>query len=444
MKPSAKLIHLVLLVCGVLSGTFLLVPQAQGEKVTSIFLPFIQSGGCPCYYVDYQLGQDTNAGTSPTLAWKTLTRVKAAALQPGDKVLFRRGQTWNGLLTIAASGTQVNPIVISAYGEGERPVLRNPGDASNTTRAIILLGDWVIVESLRVQDTFDAGIRLETGADHNIVRDVEITNTGLGIQINGDFNQFTRNFVHDLHLVINTPGGMDDYGAVGVVLHGAAHSDVSYNRFERCRSASYDYGFDGGAVEWYGQQADQNNVHHNWVQDSQGFLEVGGGSASDNVVAYNVSLNNGRFSLLNLAGKYASIVQNFRVENNTIIEQAGAEQGWLIFAFDAAPTPATFSTRNNIVYAEYFQYIARPIMSNYTHDHNLYQLAGGTALGFSLGIGELQGNPLWVNLAGRDFHLQPGSPATNAGVALGYSLDFDGHPVPVGVGPDLGAFEFSP
>ncbi len=46
-------------------------------------------------------------------------------------------------------------------------------------------------------------------------------------------------------MINNTPGGVDDYGAVGVVLANS-NNEVSYNRFIDCKAASYDFGVDGG------------------------------------------------------------------------------------------------------------------------------------------------------------------------------------------------------
>jgi hypothetical protein len=45
-------------------------------------------------------------------------------------------------------------------------------------------------------------------------------------------------------------------------------------------------------------------------------------------------------------------------------------------------------------------------------------------------------------MGGGDYHLQAGSPAINAGLNLGYPLDFDGKAVPQGTAPDIGAYEY--
>jgi parallel beta-helix repeat protein len=52
------------------------------------------------------------------------------------------------------------------------------------------------------------------------------------------------------------------------------------------------------------------------------------------------------------------------------------------------------------------------------------------------------GNPLFVNPAAGDFHLQEGSPAIDAGIGTGYAVDPDGVSVPQGDAPDIGVYEY--
>ncbi len=74
------------------------------------------------YYVSNS-GSDSNAGTSPSLSWKTLNKVSAATLQPGDQVLFNCGDVFYGSMTITQSGTAGNPITFGSYGSGANPVI---------------------------------------------------------------------------------------------------------------------------------------------------------------------------------------------------------------------------------------------------------------------------------------------------------------------------------
>jgi hypothetical protein len=75
------------------------------------------------YYVSSSTGSDANSGASSTAPWQTIGHVNAQTFQPGDSVLFRRGDQWNESLIVPSSGTQGNPITFDAYGAGPAPNL---------------------------------------------------------------------------------------------------------------------------------------------------------------------------------------------------------------------------------------------------------------------------------------------------------------------------------
>ncbi len=76
------------------------------------------------YYIS-AAGNDANSGLSPVAAWQTISNVNAhfSSFVPGDSVLFKRGDSFYGTLTINRSGTNGKPITISAYGTGAKPVI---------------------------------------------------------------------------------------------------------------------------------------------------------------------------------------------------------------------------------------------------------------------------------------------------------------------------------
>ena len=76
------------------------------------------------YYVDFTTGLDSDSGLTEALAWKTLVKVRGRTFQPGDSILFKRGETWTAEnLTFLSSGTAAAPILYGAYGTGNRPVI---------------------------------------------------------------------------------------------------------------------------------------------------------------------------------------------------------------------------------------------------------------------------------------------------------------------------------
>jgi formylglycine-generating enzyme len=85
------------------------------------------SANAAIYYVSSSTGSDTASGTSPTRngaagPWKTLKRA-STKYAPGDKILLKCGDTWNEDLRPKGSGTSTNPILISSYGKGSKPVI---------------------------------------------------------------------------------------------------------------------------------------------------------------------------------------------------------------------------------------------------------------------------------------------------------------------------------
>ena len=75
------------------------------------------------YYVDATNGNDSNNGTSPEIAWKTINKVNNSSFNSGDSILFKRGEIWREQLTIPSSSSPGNPITFGAYGSGDNPII---------------------------------------------------------------------------------------------------------------------------------------------------------------------------------------------------------------------------------------------------------------------------------------------------------------------------------
>ncbi len=98
---------------------------------------------CPAkastYYISSSSGSDNNTlaqARNPATPWKTLDKVGLSwsLINPGDSILFKRGDTFTGTLKVTKSGTPDHPISIGAYGEGtEKPVIDGR----------LLLNNWV-------------------------------------------------------------------------------------------------------------------------------------------------------------------------------------------------------------------------------------------------------------------------------------------------------------
>jgi hypothetical protein len=72
------------------------------------------------YHVDGEQGDDAGDGLSPQSAWRTLDKVNATTFAPGDAILLKSDCSWQGQLWPKGSGEESGPIMIDAYGEGEK------------------------------------------------------------------------------------------------------------------------------------------------------------------------------------------------------------------------------------------------------------------------------------------------------------------------------------
>ncbi len=79
------------------------------------------------YYLDSAAGSDDADGLSEAKAWKTLSKLQGIKLLAGDKVLLRRGSTFNEVLIVnEAAGTTKQRVTVSTYGTGDKPKIVAP------------------------------------------------------------------------------------------------------------------------------------------------------------------------------------------------------------------------------------------------------------------------------------------------------------------------------
>jgi len=97
-----------------------------------LYLFSFSSADAATYYVDSSL-IDTNVasgiadcttynpsnytcGSGSASAYTTLADVNAKTFSPGDKILFKKGDSWEGTLSVTSSGTSLSPITYGSYG----------------------------------------------------------------------------------------------------------------------------------------------------------------------------------------------------------------------------------------------------------------------------------------------------------------------------------------
>ena len=103
------------------------------------------------YYIDAQTGNDNNNGTSDKTPWQSLVRANQLTLKAGDRLLFKRGSTFHGVLEICGHGQSGKPIEVGAYGKGERPKIVGYDESDYAVR--ILNSEYLTLRDLEIVNT---------------------------------------------------------------------------------------------------------------------------------------------------------------------------------------------------------------------------------------------------------------------------------------------------
>lgn len=104
------------------------------------------------YYVSVSEGNNANDGLTPVTPWQDFANLAPLTLAPGDSVNLKRGDTWAASkLTLAGKGTALDPIRLTAYGDGLNPVITGINRTTEPAVVINNASHWVI-DSLDLRD----------------------------------------------------------------------------------------------------------------------------------------------------------------------------------------------------------------------------------------------------------------------------------------------------
>jgi hypothetical protein len=227
-----------------------------------------------------------------------------------------------------------------------------------------------------------------------------------------------------------------------------SNHEISYNRITNYTNSGGTFGADGGAIEIDNGEYHKENIyiHHNWSVGNEGFLEIIGWE-DFSVITQNVRVS------YNVSDDYQQFIffwsgRNCLVENNTVIcTRPQNSRVRVVFSFfdkNNIIRNNIFVVANNLQVFTGTNVYGAELYDQQNFSHNLYWSTDGSQsdpCGLPLGEGDIVGNPGFVDLDNLNFHLNNTSPAIDAGLDLGYKLDYENNPVPMGSNPDIGAFE---
>jgi hypothetical protein len=417
------------------------------------------------YYIDSVRGSDRNSGRSKSSPWKSHTKAESELLAAGDVIHFKRGSAFSGNIEISESGTAARPIRLTSYGTGQLPKFTNPTTRDASGNAIVLSGDYIIVESLHFHDTPGehvsgmiimtklAALRIDRGADHCIIRNNEFIKTGQGIMSAGEHTLITKNYLDGPSYALWRTS-KSSWGPMGIHLN-IGNQEVSYNTIKNFGTKDSPWGSDGGAIEidCGGYHKKNIYIHHNYSEGNAGFLESSWDydwpQYSQEIHNWRVSFNvcyDGQSWLFMLApgtGIY--------FDNNTIARYNGfgrsQNSGARLDVRGGSPVgvAAGLHFRNNL-----FIYSSSPYTGNRSggalKTANWYSKHKSPRTKYGRDDKQAgSGDPLLVDLQKGDYHLKADSPLRGKGVNLSklYKTDFDGRPLPKNGQWDIGAIQYS-
>lgn len=407
------------------------------------------------YYVA-MTGDDSNPGTAGA-PWRTIARVNNADLQPGDRVLFRRGDNWAETLHPSASGAPGTPIVYADYGNGPRPVLS--GEPNNHCISWSSTRSHLVFRQLHLQDCGqpDGSTRgaLASWNDGEPSREIVLEDSLLenaqtwNIYLTGvDGLRIRRNTIRNAEqqhgIYLDGERRMADVVIEGNDIYGNAGMCVQLNsngqnrlsgvvlRYNRLHDCSY------GGLNNIG--VDGLLAHHNLIYgampgiynscDSED-MECRYG-ATDGLYLHNTIITTGEVWATCFLNGSENGNPNFAAfVNNICIHNAEAGPAFTDEEYDGGAWVdynLYFSTRS-VPLRFVWQDVAYENLDRYR------ELTGNEEEG-------LFANPGFVDPFVYDLRLTRASPAVDSAIDLGFEYDSSGYPIPAGEGPDRGALEF--
>jgi hypothetical protein len=445
-------------------GFLILLLACSGITSTPSLAPAADTTAA-LFYVDGINGSDSDPGTSREQAWRTIQHA-ADTMEAGDTVIVLAGD-YDERVHVFTSGSSGAPITY--WGEGEV-----------TTKGFSVVADHITVKGFQITNTDDDGFDgwgILVKGSHCVIEDNDVffaTRGGIIIQAEPPDapttsdciirnNRLYRNAVVGLemrgrnHLVEgneiwgtiqyhpkweNPPDSVD---ADGIRFFGSGHTisgnyihDITFKDPENVDphidcfqtwGPAYDIVFERNLCEVLEYQ--------DTVEYGKGFMvEELNPPVRDLVVRNNIIH---AFNYLTVKDCENAIILNNTFSSDlsfTYVDVTG-------LALRNSPNA---TIKNNIFRDnQYYHLFVHESSQQGTEVeyNNVYRSDGQPPLGSPSPYDLWDVNPMFVNAAANDFHLQSNSPCIDAGDEVDVAEDFEGNSRPQGAGYDIGAFEYT-
>ncbi|MFC4776942.1 choice-of-anchor Q domain-containing protein [Paenibacillus sp. GCM10023252] len=414
-------------------------------------IPVSAQAAPPVSYYVSPTGSDANSGTSPD---KPLQYIQTAAnkTNPGDTVYVMNGTYWDGAgkppLDITRSGAPNAYITYKAY-PGHKPVIRVGQGAWN--HIMVKGASYINIEGFEIfgWNLYLSNTEAKQYEDQGTLAYQAKFNTN-GISVERDGNNIPHHINIRYNTVHHAPGA-------GIAVAEGDYFDISYNTvYSNCWFSGW--GPSGISVRAprsidsntsyktfiYNNKVYDNITNYKWVDENK--YSDGNGIAIDTNVENNYvgkTLINNNLVYEN-GGAGINIFKSKEVTVSYNTTYANSKSPYLNWGEIGAGGSSNVYVANNIFYsnnetvnsADDFTGGTMPTVK---FDHNIFFNGAVKVTGWN----NIVADPLFVNLAARDFHLKSNSPAVNSGDNnMGTGTDYDGISRPVANIVDRGAYEY--
>jgi len=441
-------------------------PAATAENQNwEVWFPIILKALNTRYYVATD-GNDSAPGTK-SQPWRTIQKA-SDSMMAGDIVIVMTGE-YDERVQITTSGASGAPITYQTEG-------------TVTTNGFSVWADHITIDGFEITDTdnhWSDGWGIFVEGNHCVLENNYIhfaTRGGIMLYANGGDDPVTNNcVVKNNRLRRNTTAGIEVQGRSNIIEGNEIWDTIQYHPKWINPPGSLDA--DGIRFFGSGHTIRKNYIHDIRLDDPQNvdphidcFQTFGDNSGQDIIFEQNYceNLNEGMYAFMLEESNDLTIRNNIFVAAGGVNTGGGGNSNLTIvnnvFASDSSfqlysvgvsliDCPNTV-LQNNIFYdLPYHTIRAAGNRSGQEIDYNLAYRSDGQASQCYTIDNECADpvpahdlwdiDPLFINPAYGDFHLQGGSPARNAGISLAeVANDFDGTNRPQGSGYDIGAYEY--
>lgn len=378
------------------------------------------------YYVDATGGNDANAGTSTGAAWQTITKAKSISFAGGDRLLFKRGETFSDtfMVLLSNSTSAGNRLVVGAYGTGAKPIFAMSGKSYGMYASSAAgRAQYIRFSNLDIRTATISCIQVE-GRDQISV-DCDCSASG-----NQAWQHTDAASGRNIRCTATTcvDDGISCHDTAGFIDIGGTYYGNAQNINSVSSATMYLYG-----TRLYGATGADNvdcsgpvRAYGCYITHAAG-TNTGFQIASGDIVA---CIIDGRL----LTSATATVIDHtsttaLNVRNNTIIGATGYGR---VLSF----TGGTITMENNI-----FDTLATVAAGTGTRTADYNNFNGVTTKSLSTNTNEISGAPAYFSTATNDFMPTGNSVARFAGkVISGIVLDYNGRPFNTTT-PSIGAIE---